>query len=203
MWFSIRLCLYCWDLTSQWKIKSDILFLIIEIKLYISYITTILFLWEVQHAGPPLFTVCCLKQQKAHRFAKSSLIVNGRSTRARTLTTWHSTPSSTNRTWCSFKKQSKTNQKAQKAFLLCTSQALSTHHCSIVLPILHQSSHNCVVMPGSFLNSNRSKRREFHIPTTFHCVELQTPYFKVSFKGLANRMSSHISGNSMAFSDLF
>lgn len=78
------------------------------------------------------------------------------------------------------------NKTKKKAFLLCTSKALSIYHCFIVLPTLHQSSHNYVVMPGSFPNSNKSEKREFHIPTTFHSsLELQIHYLNVSFNDLS------------------
>lgn len=66
------------------------------------------------------------------------------------------TPGSTNQNMMLLQNTKQNNTK-KKAFLLCTSRALSKHHCFIVLPILH---HNDVVMPGSFPNPNKIQRRE-------------------------------------------
>ena len=110
---------------------------------------------------PHLKMICCLKQPKANRFPKSVLRGRNRNTRTRTLVSWHYNP----RLYqpehdAPSKSKTKQNKTKKKAFLLCISKALSTHHCFIVLPILHQSSHYYVVMAGSFPNPNKSQRRE-------------------------------------------
>ena len=117
-------------------------FLITQIKLHKSNIITILFSTrEVEHTQPPSFKNYSLsKANKSYFHNQCSESVK----ETPRLEPWHTGiiilgPTNQNMMLLQKAQQNKTKKKA---FLLCISKALSTHHCIIVLLILHQNSHN-------------------------------------------------------------
>lgn len=80
-----------------------------------------------------------------NRFSKSTLGVSDRGTKTRALVTRHSIPGSTDQHRTLLPK-AKQNRREKKAFLLCTSQALSAHHCCIVRPLSTRVMWSCLVL---------------------------------------------------------